>query len=352
MDIRNALASQVKRYEELNRDLALPETWANRSLLQRYGREHAELEALVQHYHALLAIEAHLAELQVLREEGDPVLRALASDEIERLNQQREEVLNHAKVALLPKDPMDLKNAVVTIQPEIESDTTAPLALWRMYCCYAAVQGWSIESLAGLEDFQHATFVVSGKGAYGRLKYEAGLHAFQQAPMRSSEGSPRSIVRVTVLPAIDEEIEIEATDVMVGTYRVLGPNGTGVQCHIGITHVPTGLKVWFRNNASPKRKQQVALCVLKALLWEQAAVRGPEQLNALPGSLVQTEQRHALIRTYDEGRKSVTDHRLGSAHLPLANVLLGELDAIIDQLIAIDQAKQLRLLFETCATTP
>jgi peptide chain release factor 1 len=347
MDIRNALASQVKRYEELNRELAQPETGANRSLLQRYGREHAELEALVQYSHALLAIEAQLAELQEIREDRDPVLQELASEEIERLNEQREEVLHHVKVALLPKDPLSPKNAVVTIQPETESDKTAPLALWRMYSRYATVRGWTIGSLTSLEDFPHATFVVSGKGAYGRLKYEAGLHAFQPAPMRASEGSPRSIVRVTVLPAIDEEFEIEATDLMMGTYRVLGPAGEGAQCHIGITHVPTGLKVWFRNNESPKRKQQIALCVLKALLWEREAVRGPEQLNALPGPPVHTEQRHALIRTYDEGRKSATDHRMGSAQLPLANVLFGELDAVIDQLIAIDQAKQLLRLFET-----
>jgi peptide chain release factor 1 len=237
---------------------------------------------------------------------------------------------NDIKAAHLSNDSMSPKNALVSIQPETESDTTAALVLWRMYMRYAALRGWTIEHLAGFDDFKHATFLVRGKGACGRLKYEAGLHAFQHRSMKPIGKHPCSTVNVSVLPEIDDEFEIALTDILMWTCRVPGPAGEGAHCHVRLAHVPTGLTVWFRNNESFRRKKQIALSVLKALLWKQEAARRSD-------APVQTEQRPALIRTYDERRKTVTDHRLSAAHLPLATVLGGELDALIDQISSSDQ---------------
>jgi peptide chain release factor 1 len=334
MDIRKTLANQAKRYEELNRLLARPETVADLSRLQRYVREHAELEEMVHDYHALLAIDQHITEAQKISEDSDLALRDLASEEIAYLKGQREDLMNRIKVALLPKDPLSAKNAVMTIQPETENNKTIVFvnALWNMYNRYALAQGWTIERLTSLEDFNHVTCVVRGKGAYGRMHYEEGLHAFRHAPSRPSDRSPLSTAKVTVLPEIDEEIEINPTDVLVNTYRVPGPAEEHAQTHIGILHVPTGLTVGYRANEAPRRKHQLALCVLKARLWEREEACRPERLSTLSHFPVQIDKRNALIRIYDEERDDVTDHRIGSLHLSLANVLGGELDTVIDQI--------------------
>jgi peptide chain release factor 1 len=353
MDIRKTLANRAKRYEELNRLLAQPETIADLSLLQRYGREQAELEEMVQNDHTLLAIDQQIAEAQEISESSDLALRDVASEEIERLKGQKEDLMNHVKVALLPKDSMSPKNAILTIQPETDGDQTVRFAnaLWHMYSRYAHGQGWITEKLTSLEDFHQVTFVVRGKGVYGRMKYEAGIHAFRHTPARPADRSPLSTAKVTVLPELDEEVEIKATDVMMNTSRVPGPAGEGARCHVDISHMPTGLTVWYRANESPKRKHQLALCVLKVRIWEREEARRREKLSTSPRSPVQTEKHQAPIRIYDEGRDKVTDHRIGSPHLSLARVLNGELDAVLDQIRAIDQANQLQQLFEILPTT-
>lgn len=354
MDVRKTLVSQAKRYEELNHLLARPETIADRSLFQLYGREHAELEALVQDYHALLALDQQMREAQEIGKDSDLALQELAFEEIAHLTGQKEELLQRIKVALLPKDPMSPKNAIVTIQPGTEGDESARFAqtLWQMYSRYAAGRGWRMEALTSLQDFNQTIGVIKGKGAYGRLKYEQGTHGLQHARVQSSNSGFLSTAKVTILPEIDEEIEIKDTDVLGYAARVPGPAGERAHCHIGITHVPTGITVGYRANESPSRKQQIALCVLKARLWEQKEAERPEKLGAACPSLVQMEKRHALLRTYDEGCDEVIDHRIGSLHLPLANVLGGELDVVIDQIIAIDQAGQCQQFFEILPITP
>src|SRR5262249_32033228 len=155
-----------------------------------------------QNYQTLLNLDQQIAEIQEISGGSDLVLRDLAYEEIERLKGQQEAVMSRVKVALLPKDSLSPKNAIVTVQPETEGDKAASFAdtLWHMYSRYASARGWIIERLTSLEDFHHITFVVRGKGAYGRLKYEEGMHAFQPAPVRPSGRSSLFTARVTVLP--------------------------------------------------------------------------------------------------------------------------------------------------------
>src|SRR3989440_2790029 len=194
MDLMDKLASVAQRYEELNRLMAQPEVLEDLSLLQRYGREHAELEEVVRKYQELLDNDRQINDAQEMYESDDPEMRELAYEEIERLKARKEELLQEVQVSLLPKDIMDEKNAIVTIQAGAGGDEAALFAaeLFRMYSRYADNRRWKVEILdinetpqGGIRDM---TFVVKGKGAYSRLKHEGGTHRGQRVPVPEASG--------------------------------------------------------------------------------------------------------------------------------------------------------------------
>jgi peptide chain release factor 1 len=359
MDLMDKLASLAQRYEELNNLMAQPEVLEDIPLLQRYGREHSELEDVVQQYHQLVDTERQLAEAREMYEGDEPEMRELAFEEMERLKAQKEHILEAIKIALLPKDSMDEKNAIVTIQAGAGGDEAALFAgeLFRMYSRYADNRRWKIAILdinetaqGGIKDI---TFVVTGKNAYGRLKYEGGTHRVQRVPVTEASGRIHtSTAKVIVLPEVDEDIDIDIkdTDIRVDVYRSTGHGGQSVNTTdsaVRITHLPTGLVVTIQDEKSQLKNKLKALSVLKSRLWDLEEARRQEELSKSRRSQVQTGDRSEKIRTYNFPQDRVTDHRIGLTRHNLPGVLNGELDEFIDNLITVDQADKLQHLFET-----
>ena len=359
MDLMDRLASLAQRYEELNTLMAQPEVLADISLLQRYGRERAELEEVVQKYYELAENDKRIAEAQEMYEGDDPEIRELAFEELERLKARKEQLLQELKIALLPKDIMDEKNAIVTIQAGTGGEEAALFAaeLFRMYSRYADNRHWKVEILNSNETAQGGikdiTFLVRGKGAYRRLKYEGGTHRVQRVPVTEANGRIHtSTAKVIVLPEADDDIsvEIKDSDIRVDVYRSTGHGGQSVNTTdsaVRITHLPTGLVVTIQDEKSQLKNKAKALSVLKSRLWDLEEARRQEELSKERRSQVQTGDRSEKIRTYNFPQDRVTDHRIGLSRHNLQGVLNGELDEFIDNLITVDQANKLQHLFET-----
>ncbi len=359
MDLMDRLASLAQRYEELNTLMAQPEVLTDMSLLQRYGRERAELEEVVQKYYELAENDKRIAEAQEMYEGDDLEIRELAFEELERLKARKEQLLQELKIALLPKDIMDEKNAIVTIQAGTGGEEAALFAaeLFRMYSRYADNRRWKVEILNSNETAQGGikdiTFLVRGKGAYRRLKYEGGTHRVQRVPVTEANGRIHtSTAKVIVLPEADDDItvEIKDSDIRVDVYRSTGHGGQSVNTTdsaVRITHLPTGLVVTIQDEKSQLKNKAKALSVLKSRLWDLEEARRQEELSKERRSQVQTGDRSEKIRTYNFPQDRVTDHRIGLSRHNLQGVLNGELDEFIDNLITVDQANKLQHLFET-----
>lgn len=358
MNLMNKLANLAQRYEELNNLMAQPEVLEDMSLLQRYGRERSELEEVVEKYYDLVSSEKQIAEAQELYDGDDPEMRDLAYEELERLKASREQQLEEVKVLLLPRDIMDEKNAIVTIQAGAGGDEAALFGgeLFRMYSRYADTRRWKIEVLdindTGQGGIKDITFVVKGKGAYSRMKYEGGTHRVQRVPVTEANGRIHtSTAKVIVLPEADDDIEIDVkdTDIRVDVYRSTGHGGQSVNTTdsaVRITHLPTGLVVTCQDEKSQLKNKLKAMTVLKARLWDLEEARRQEELSKTRRSQVQTGDRSEKIRTYNFPQDRVTDHRIGYTRHNLPGVMNGEIDEFIDNLITVDQADKLQNLFE------
>jgi peptide chain release factor 1 len=337
--------------------MADPEVINDIPLLQRYGREHAELEEVVQKYHEIQEGERQMAEAQEMYEGDDLEMRDLAYEEISRLKEQKEQLLQEVQIALLPKDIMDEKNAIVTVQGGAGGDEAALFAgeLFRMYTRYADNRRWKIEIMdineTGQGGIKDVTFVVKGKGAYSRMKYEGGTHRVQRVPVTEANGRIHtSTAKVIVLPEADDETEIEIKDneIRVDVYRSTGHGGQSVNTTdsaVRITHLPTGLVVTCQDEKSQLKNKQKALTVLKSRLWDLQEAKRQEELSKNRRSQVQTGDRSEKIRTYNFPQDRVTDHRIGLTRHNLPGVLGGNLDEFIDNLIAVDQADRLQTMF-------
>jgi len=357
MDLIDKLASLAQRYEELNTLMAGPEVLDDLALLQRYGREHAELEKVVQQYYDLLKIDKQIAEAQEMQQSSDDAeLRDLAYEEGEYLKRSREQLIEQIKISLLPKDRMDDKNAIVTIQAGTGGDEAALFAgeLLRMYSRYADMHRWKIEVLdvneMGQGGIRDITFVVKGKGAYSRMKYEGGTHRVQRVPVTESNGRIHtSTAKVIVLPEVDDDINIEIkdNDIRVDVYRSTGHGGQSVNTTdsaVRITHMPSGLVVTCQDEKSQLKNKLKAMTVLKSRLWDMEEERRQEELRKTRHSQVQTGDRSEKIRTYNFPQDRVTDHRIGLTRHNLPDVMSGEIDEFIDNLIAVDQIEKLQNL--------
>jgi peptide chain release factor 1 len=357
-DLDQKLASIEGRYDELNTLMAQPETLDDPALVQRYGREYASLADVVAAYKALKEVRKQLLDTdELLKDSPDDELRQLARDEQEQLRAREDGLMREIQIALLPKDVMDDRDAIVTIQAGAGGDEAGLFAadLARMYMRYADTKRWSVEVLdsseSGAGGYREIVLEVHGKGAYSRLKFEGGTHRVQRVPATESQGRIHtSTAKVIVLPEAEEiEVEIRPEDLRVDVYRSTGHGGQSVNTTdsaVRITHLPSGLVVTCQDEKSQIKNKAKALGVLRSRLWDLEQSKRAAELGAARRSQVQTGDRSEKIRTYNFPQDRITDHRINLTVHNLPRVLAGDLDPLIDALITSDQAEKLASMFE------
>ena len=343
-----------KRYEELGALISDPEVIADRERWQQYVKSHAELEELVGAYREYKRVLAGIKEAKELLEDKlEPDFRELVAAELDELEEKREELEQRLKILLLPRDPNDEKNVIMEIRAGTGGEEAALFAadLFRMYARYAERQGWKIDIMnsnpTDLGGFKEIIFLVEGKGAYSRLKFESGVHRVQRVPTTESGGRIHtSAATVAVLPEAEEvEVEINPGDLRIDVFCATGPGGQCVnttQSAVRITHLPTGIVVSCQDEKSQHKNKDKAMRVLRARLLDKFQEEQREKVASARKSQVGTGDRSERIRTYNFPQSRVTDHRIGLTTHRLSEVLMGELDEILAALITTDQARRLK----------
>ena len=342
-----------KQYEELQQRLEQPEVYSDAAAYSRFQKELKEIGPVAEAYGEYLAAGEAMASALELTE--DPELADLAREEYSSARQKREELEKTIQMLLLPKDPNDGKNVIVEIRSGVGGEESALFAsdLYRMYAMYAEMYDWKVEianlSETELGGIKEIDFVIEGEGAYSRLKYEAGGHRVQRVPVTESGGRIHtSAATVAVMPEIDEvDFKLDLNDVRIDVFRSSGAGGQKVNktsSAIRVTYLPTGLVVECQDERSQYKNKDRALQILRAKLYEQEQAKQDAAVSAERKSQIGSGDRSDRIRTYNFPQNRVTDHRLTgeNKNFNLQQVIDGNLDEIIDALIAQDQAEKLR----------
>jgi peptide chain release factor 1 len=343
----------TRRWQELRREQASPEVLANRKRLLEVSKKLAEIEPVVEAYRAyrrLLDEEEGAREL--LASESDPELRAMADDEVRRLSDELAERERALKLLLLPTDPNDRRNVVLEVRAGTGGEEAALFAadLLRMYTRYGEARRWRVTvtdlSEAERGGLKEVVALIEGEGAYSRLKYESGVHRVQRVPVTEASGRIHtSAATVAVLPESEEiEIEVDPKDLRIDTFCSSGHGGQSVNTTysaVRITHLPTGMAVSCQNERSQIQNRAQAMRILKSRLYEMAQAEQHAQVAAERRSMVGTGDRSEKIRTYNFPQSRVTDHRIGLTIHRLQEILDGNLDLLLDPLIAQFQAERL-----------
>ncbi len=347
------LESVEKRYEDITRELSDPKTVNNPEKVSKLSKELSQLEDIVKLFREYKSILSRIEEAKtILKEEKDEDLKNLAKEELSELEPRLEEVTEKLKLALIPKDPLDEKNIFLEIRAGTGGEEAALFAaeLFRMYAKYAERKGWKVEIMdshpTGLGGFKEIIAQIKGKGVYSRLKYESGVHRVQRVPETESQGRIHtSAVTVAILPEPDEmEVEIRPEDLKIEVFRASGHGGQHVnrtESAVRITHIPTGIVVSCQDERSQHQNKAKAMKILRARLYEKMRREQEEKIREERRSQIGSGDRSEKIRTYNFPQSRVTDHRIGLTLYRLSEILEGDLDQVIDPLIAHFQAKAL-----------
>lgn len=347
------LQSLADRYEKLSELLCDPDVVNDSKKLREYSKEQSDLQEAYDLYMEYKKAREQLdSAKEMLQEKLDDEMRELVKMEIGELTEKIRSLEERIKIVLLPKDPNDDKNVIVEIRGAAGGDEAALFAadLFRMYSRYAEMQGWKIEVLEAHENdlggFKEIIFMVKGKGAYSKLKYESGAHRVQRVPVTESGGRIHtSTSTVGVMPEMDEiEVEIKESDIRVDTFCSSGPGGQSVnttKSAVRVTHLPTGIVVTCQDGKSQNSNKEMALRVLRARIYEAKRREEEAKYADERKAKVGTGDRSERIRTYNFPQSRVTDHRIGLTLQKLDRVLDGELDEIITALTIAEQSQML-----------
>ncbi len=349
----------VRQYDQVNAELARPETLRDIDALKRLGQEAARLQPVVEAYRRLTDTRTELAGAHELRaSESDDELKRMAHEEIERLEADEVNLLDELKVLLLPRDPADDGNVILEIRAGAGGEEAALFAneLLQMYLRYGGRHRYRTEVMSlnetGIGGVKEAIVEIAGDGAYSRLKFESGTHRVQRVPTTESSGRIHtSTATVVVMPEVEEtDIEIdEERDLRIDVKRSSGPGGQSVNTTdsaVRITHLPTGTVVEIQDEKSQHKNKAKAMAVLRSRLQEAERQRQREADSATRRLMVGGGDRADKIRTYNYPQDRVTDHRIGMSLSNLPGVLGGDLDDLIDTLIQTDQADRLAALVD------
>ncbi len=353
------LRDVAAQYDTLQEELARPQVVSDPGAIRRIGQELARLEPVVGTFRRLQATRAELGGAREVRDaESDDELRALAREEIERLQAEEERLVEELKVLLLPRDPNDDRDVIMEIRAGAGGEEAALFAaeLLRMYLRYAERHRFGTEVMSlnetGIGGVKEAVVEIRGDGAYSRLKFEGGVHRVQRIPATESSGRIHtSTATVVVMPEADEvEVEIdEEKDLRIDVKRSSGPGGQSVNTTdsaVRVTHLPTGLVVEIQDEKSQHKNKAKAIAVLRSRLYDMELAKQREADSATRKSMVGAGDRAEKIRTYNFPQDRVTDHRINVDLHNLPGVLEGDLDRLIDALITTDQAERLRSYVE------
>lgn len=344
-----------KRYEELNQKLYDPSVLSNQARYTELMKEHKNITPIVEKYREYQKAVRSMTEARELLEDGslDKDLKEMADEEFQTAKSDIERCSEELKILLLPRDPNDDRNVIVEIRGGAGGEEAALFSavLYRMYSMYAETKGWKTEILnvseTELGGFKEISFMITGDGAYSRLKYESGVHRVQRVPETETQGRVHtSTATVAVLPEADEvELEINPKDLQIDTYRSSGAGGQHINktsSAIRITHLPTGTVVECQDERSQYKNKDKAMKVLRSRLYEAKLREHDEKIASERRSQVGTGDRSERIRTYNYPQGRMTDHRIGLTIYRLDDILNGSLDEIIDALITADRAAKLQ----------
>ncbi|MBO6243294.1 MAG: peptide chain release factor 1, partial [Clostridia bacterium] len=340
-----------KRYEELTKIIADPEVISNQSEWQKLMKEHASIEDIVLKFREYKKVKQEMEDAEELMKDAE--MKELAEVEYYDKKEQLPKLEEELKVLLIPKDPDDDKNIICEIRAGAGGEEAALFAgtLFRMYSMYAEKKHWKIEVLneneTGLGGVKEISFMITGKGVYSRLKFESGVHRVQRVPDTESSGRIHtSTATVAMLPVVEDvEIDINPSDIRMEVFRSSGAGGQHINktsSAVRLIHEPTGIVVECQTERSQFQNKDNAMKMLRTKLYEIEKQKQDNEIASSRKSQVGSGDRSEKIRTYNYPQGRITDHRIGMSIYQMENFLNGDLDEMIDNLIAADRAEKLK----------
>lgn len=345
------LQAVEERYEELTKLIADPEIIANQAEWQKLMKEHASIEEIVLKFREYKKVKESMEEAQELLQ--DPEMKELAEAEYYEAKENLPKIEEELKILLIPKDPDDDKNIMCEIRAGAGGEEAALFAgtLFRMYTMYAEKKHWKLEVLneneTGLGGYKEISFMITGKGVYSRLKFESGVHRVQRVPDTESSGRIHtSTATVAVLPVVEDvEIEVNPADIKMEVFRASGAGGQHINktsSAVRLIHEPTGIVVECQTERSQFQNKDNAMKMLRTKLYEIEKEKQDSEIANSRKIQVGSGDRSEKIRTYNYPQGRITDHRIGMSIYQMENFLNGDIDEMIDNLIAADRAERLK----------
>ena len=345
-------------YEEIMQELGEPNVTENQDRFRKLMKEQADLAPLVEAYKAYKQAKQDIEDsLALLEEESDEEMKELAKEELADAKKRIEELEQELKILLLPKDPNDEKNVIVEIRAGAGGDEAALFAseLYRMYVHYAESQHWKTEMInvseSGIGGMKEVEFMITGHGAYSKLKYESGVHRVQRVPETESGGRIHtSTATVAIMPEAEEfDVVIDDKDIRIDVMRASGNGGQCVNTTdsaVRLTHIPTGIVIYSQTEKSQLQNKEKAFRLLRSKLYDMELERRQNEEAAERRSQIGTGDRSEKIRTYNFPQGRVTDHRIKLTLYKIDAIMDGDIQELIDSLIAADQAAKLAKMNE------